>query len=83
MPQLKVPLQHRSAAEGFLTFSAKLATKAAVHGFVLISDVTPQTGGGCEGALTFVAGKLLQNLAVQFTHMGNIVLPVRVARVTR
>lgn len=42
--------------------SYSLTAKAAVHAFVLISDVTPQTGGRCEGTLTFVAGKLLQNL---------------------
>lgn len=36
-----------------------LAVKSPIHDFVLVSDVTSQTGGGGEGAFTFVAGKLL------------------------
>ena len=39
-----------------------LAAKATIHDFVFVSDVTSQTGGGGEGALTLVTGKLLQRL---------------------
>lgn len=41
-----------------------LAAEAAVHDFVFISDVAPHAGRGGEGALTFVAGELLQKLNV-------------------
>lgn len=39
-----------------------LAAKTTICGFVFVSDVTSQTGGGGEGALTLVAWKLLQSL---------------------
>lgn len=39
-----------------------LAAKATIHDFVFVSDVTPHTGGGGEGALTLVTRKLLQSL---------------------
>lgn len=54
--------QHHSAAKGFLSIGAKLALKASIRGFVLISDVTSQIGRGGEGVLTFVTGELLQLL---------------------
>lgn len=39
-----------------------LAAKATICDFVFVSDVTSQTGGGGEGALTLVTRKLLQSL---------------------
>lgn len=39
-----------------------LAAKATICGFVFVSDVTSQTGGGGEGALALVTWKLLQSL---------------------
>lgn len=39
-----------------------LAAKTTICGFVFVSDVTSQTGGGGEGALTLVTWKLLQSL---------------------
>lgn len=90
-----------------------LASKAAVRGFVFVSDVPSHTGRGGEGALTLVTRKLLQtlynkktpkplatsihlwlypktkrvvdvpDLAMLFSHVGNVVFPVRVACVAR
>lgn len=42
-----------------------LTAEATAQDFVFISDVAPHAGGGGEGALTFVAGKLLQRLNTQ------------------
>lgn len=39
-----------------------LAAKTPICGFVFVSDVTSQAGGGGEGALTLVTRKLLQSL---------------------
>lgn len=39
-----------------------LAAKTTICGFVFVSDVTSQTGGGGEGALTLVTRELLQSL---------------------
>lgn len=48
-----------NGAKRTLTGRCSLATEAAVCPFVLVSDVTSQTGRGCEGILTLVARKLL------------------------
>lgn len=78
-----MPLQQHSAAECFLTLTTELAAKATIQDFVFVPDVTSQTGRGGEGALTLVTRKLLQSLAMLFSHMGNVIFPVWVACVAR
>ncbi len=50
------------------------AAKATIHDFVFVPDVTSQTGGGGEGAVTLITRKLLQNLHnTSTTHLASLI----------